>query len=158
MLSTFDSEYWEQRFNETFGYLLYRETFSFRDVVNARYRYGREIDDRMAGVITNRRGKLSTEEMWAAIVAPVDTFWSDDWRKYTKKGMNYREKALIKLLTSPKFPKDMDEEEIIKAKAAASTELLNSGFYVPLNHRVVPDRLPMKVDYTDYRLDMKEET
>lgn len=153
MLEIFESEYWAENFNETFGYLLYAENFGGYDLANARYRYGMEMDPRLAELIVNRIMSLDKEEMWSGIVAGREDFYNDDWRGYKEKGRETREKALVKLITAKGYPSSLSYEQVMAAKQEASRELLNAGFYVPLGKKVVGDKMPPKVDYTDYRVE-----
>lgn len=151
ILDTFSNSYWKKRFTRTFGYLLYKEVFSPRDLLNARYHYGRDIDEKIVGVVTHRFESMDTEEMWSGIAAPYGAFFSQEWREYTEKGKDLREKALVKLLTSKAFPESLTREEIIEAKEDAAVELLNSGYHVPLGKKAVPKKIPPQIDYSDYR-------
>jgi hypothetical protein len=127
------------------------EEFSGRDLVNARYRYGREVDDALVIYVTARVTSLDTDLMWSGIAAPYWDFFGNEWKEYKKKGKSLREKALIRLLNAKGFPSNLSREQIMDAKDKASRELLNSDYYVPINERVIPDKIPPKIDYTDYR-------
>lgn len=151
MLDTFNNKYWKKRFTKTFGYLLYKEKFSPRDLLNARYHYGREIDEKLYNYVTNRFHTMDVEVMWSGIAAPYSSFYEGDWNQYIDKGKDLREKALVKLLVSKGFPDSLSKDQIVEAKNEASAELLNSGYHVPINKKAIPKRIPPHIDYTDYR-------
>ncbi len=118
-----DTGFWRKRWDDTCGYLLFKDSFTALDVLNARFRYNRVNDDDFPiafdkttySIIENKlKNRLDRRLFWAAVVAPTQSFFDWDWMSYAPRGESFREINLVGLATTPellnKLPESKREE------------------------------------------------
>jgi hypothetical protein len=131
-----DTRYWEMKWEKTCGYLVFKEQFSAMDVNNARFRYQRKKDDDFPitfdktsfTIINNRITENIGEDLfWAAVIAPTQAFFENDWRSYAPRGEEFRTIQLAKFINNEKRVEHLPPEKRDIARMKAADKLLKLG-------------------------------
>lgn len=136
MLEKYDAPMWRRRFYETCGYLAFRDSFSGGDVINARLRYGKPVDEPLARRIRKETPTpINKATLWSAIAAPKEAFYElNEWRRFGARGDELYEEALLGFLGNQQVNEYLSGAQIKKAKVEATHELKARGFF--------PDPIP----------------
>ncbi len=131
-----DTPFWEDKFNRTCGYTLFKERFTAMDVCNARFRYARKNDvqfpitfTRVDYTIINNKIKkaIGKEAFWAAVVSPTQAFFDGDWTEWAPRGEAFMEMQLCNIITSDNPLEGLSPDKKDEAKLAATTALVAAG-------------------------------
>lgn len=131
-----DTGYWKKRWDDSCGYIVFRDSFSAMDVLNARFRYNRKNDENFPisfdkttfTIIKNRvSGTLDKKMFWAAVIAPTQAFFDNDWREYAPRGEEFKELQLARLISDKKHVEHLPKNKRDRARMEAGDELIKSG-------------------------------
>jgi hypothetical protein len=155
MQNPVDTPFWEKKWNKTYGYLLFKKSFGLMDVYNARFRYRRKNSDdhfpitwskKDLTIIRNKvHPPLDKDLFWAAVVAPTQAFFEDDWQGWKKRGQDFRDMQLVALILKEEMLKGLSKEEKERVKLAASTELINRNI-LKVKEKPVPYIEPIYIE------------
>lgn len=153
------TRYWEERWDKTCGYLVFKTTFNAGDVCNARFRYQRISNDQHFPVTFNKkdysiinnkvRDKLDKQKFWAAVVAPTQAFFDNDWSEWWPRGEAFMETKLCALYVDNTMINKLPEEKRDKAKREVAQQLLDANVISirkerPVNYTPEPIKIERK--------------
>lgn len=149
-----DTRFWEKKWEDTYGYLLFKNTFSALDVLNARFRYDRRDDrnfpisfDKTTYSIINNtiKNRMYKKLFWAAVVAPTQAFFDGNWKQYHPRGDEFREIQLCNLADRVEVFAKMSPEKRKEAIDYISKELKDLGMKSSPDKKV-PKRIPATIN------------
>ncbi len=148
----YDTPYWDHRWGASAGYTVFRNSFTSGDLISARVRYERFMDDALArriGILVPKT--IDKRLLWAGIASPREAFWGGDYTDYISAGQSLYETALLNLLVAKRSPNEyLSLDDLKRAKVEATRELRKFGYLgekVEDRRLSVPTRMKEEVVY-----------
>lgn len=172
-----DTGFWRKKWDDTLGYLVFKESFSSLDILNARFRYNRKYDDNFPiafdkttySIIENRlKDRYDRKLFWAAVIAPTSAFFEWDWMNYKPRGQEFLKVNLVSAITSPEKLLKLPIEKREKAYRSIVEQMNHMGLGddhpAPKSHFKMPPlrtraEVPARIEYptTKEFVDMLDE-